>query len=466
MKILVIGLGTGGSRIADQMVGIDKHQHQIHVNAIVVDNDPDILEKLQNVENSGKFYFPKDNLEDPTSLTTDLTIEEVSAKLRASNTRSCDMILIVCGLGGSLVHLIPAMMAVIKQSFIEPVFGLVILPENAATPEQLRSAVSQLNMLEKLLQGIILLDNQFWLNKARIAEPGLVPLRQSRITDHILHGGAVETPDLDPYDFVNHAIAKRIMILAQAGDITSTPPEMVLDTQEVLQTITGMHYIALGYAETGPTSGKSFKGLEKKPFEKLSLDKLSFDKFRQKEQSLVLKHEQASRMVSLAEQAVHRDITVECELSSAKKALVLVTGPVDELSMKGYMAIRKWIGESIQGYELRSGDAPTSKDKKNCGVLVLLAGIAVPPAVTKLRERVAALPSDESPQKEADGPPEKNSDEPPQKESDGPPQKESDGPPQKESDGPSEKSSDESPQKEADGLSEKSVDESPDKDKE
>ena len=401
MKILVIGLGTGGSRIADQMVGIDKHQHQIHVNAIVVDNDPDLLEKLQNVDNSGKFYFPKDNLEDPTSLTTDLTIEEVSARLRAWDRRSCDMILFVCGLGGSLVHLIPAMMAVIKQSFIEPVFGLVLLPENAATPEQLRSAVSQLDLLENLMQGIILVDNQFWLNKACIAEPSLVPLRQSRITDHIRHGGAVETPEFDPYDYVNHALAKRFMILAQAGDITSTPPEMVLDTQEVLQTMKGMHYIALGYAETGPTPGRSFKGREKHPFEKLSLDrlpldKLSFDKFRQKEQSFVLKHERASRMVALAEQAVYRDITVECGLSSAKKALILVTGPIDELSMKGFMAIRKWISESIQGYELRSGDAPTSKDEKQCGVLVLLAGIADPPAVIKLRERVAALSSSES----------------------------------------------------------------------
>jgi cell division GTPase FtsZ len=384
------------------------------VNAIAVDNDPDILEKLQNIDNSGKFYCPKDNLEDPTSLTTDLTIEEVSAKLRAWDTRSCDMILIVCGLGGSLVHLIPAMMAVIKQSFIEPVFGLVLLPENAATPEQLRCAVSQLDLLENLMQGMILVDNQFWLNKARIAEPGLVPLRQSRITDHILHGGAVGTPDCDPYDYVNCAIAKQIMILAQAGDITSTPPEMVLDTQEILQTITGMHYIALGYAQTGTIPGRSFKGREKLPLEKLSLDKLPldklpldklpFDKYKQKEQSFVLKHERASRMVALAEQAVHRDITVECELSSAKKALILVTGPIDELSMKGFMAIRKWISESIQGYELRSGDAPTSKDEKRCGVLVLLAGIADPPAVLKLRERVAALSSYESPdQKEDEG---------------------------------------------------------------
>jgi len=391
MKILVIGLGTGGSRIADQMMSIDRQQQQTHVNAIVVDNDPDILEKLQNIDISGKFYFPKDNLEDPTSLTTDLTIEEVSAKLRAWDARSCDMILIVCGLGGSLVHLIPAMMTVIKQSFMEPVFGLAILPENAATPEQLRSAVSQLDLLEEHLQGIIPLDNQFWLNKAQIAEPGLRPLRQSRITDHILHGGAVEIPAFDPYDYVNHAIAKRILILAQAGDISRTPPEMVLDTQEILQTISGMRYIALGYAETELTLEKSFKGLEKLPFEKLPLDKLSFDKFRQKEQSLVLKHERASRMVSLAEQAVYRDITVECELSSAKKALVLVTGPIEELSMKGFMAIRKWISESIQGYELRSGDSPTSKDEKHCGILVLLAGIAVPPAVMKLRERVAAL---------------------------------------------------------------------------
>ena len=381
MKILVIGLGTGGSRIADQMKAIDRRRHQTHVTAIVVDNDPDILQSLQNIDDYGKFYFPKDNLEDPTFLTTDLTVEEVCAKLRSCDKRAFDMILIVCGLGGSLVPLIPTMMTVIEQSFVEPVFGLVLLPEDAAPSDHIRSAVSQLEMLDNMMHGIIFVDNQFWLNKARIAEPGLVPLRQSRITDQIIHGGAVEVPPFDPYDYVNQALAKRIMILAQAGDITNTPPEIVLDTQEILQTITGMHYIALGYAETDPVPGKPL----------MSFEKLPLDKFRQKEQSFVEKHERASRMVSLAEQAVHRDITAECELSSAKKALVLVTGPEEELSMKGFMAIRKWISESMKGYELRSGDVPTSGDERQCGVLVLLAGIDEPSAIARLRERAAAL---------------------------------------------------------------------------
>jgi cell division GTPase FtsZ len=278
------------------------------------------------------------------------------------------------------------MMRVIEESFVEPVFVLVILPEDAAPPDQIRSAASQLRMLQNKMHGIILVDNQFWLNKARLAEPGLVPLRQSKITDQIIHGGAVEVPPFDPYDHVNQAIAKRIMILAQAGEITNTPPETVLDTQEVLQTITGMHYIALGYAEIALAPEKSLMGL----------DKLPLDKFRQKEQSFVAKHERASRMVALAEQAVHRDITVECELSSVTKALVLVTGPEEELSMKGFMAIRKWISESMRGYELRSGDAPTSGDERACGVLVLFAGIAEPPAVTRLKERAASLSSSES----------------------------------------------------------------------
>ena len=381
MRILVIGLGTGGSRIADQMVGIDQERHQAHINAIVVDNDPDVLENLKNIDESGKFYFPKDNLEVPTSHITDLTIEEVSTKLRGCDKRACDLILIVCGLGGSLVHLVSPMMTAITQSFVEPVFGLVLLPEDAATPDQVCSAVSQLKLLESTLHGIVLVDNQFWLNKARIAEPSLVPLRQSRITDRILHGGGVEIPPFDPYDYVNNAIAQRILVLARAGDITDHHPEMVLDTQEILQTITNTHYIALGYAENEIGSEKSL----------LPLDTLPLSRFKQKEQSLVAKHGRVSRMVSLAEQAVHRDISAECDLQSAQKALVLVTGPEDELSMKGFMAIRKWISENIRGYELRSGDAPTSGNENRCGVLVVLAGIDEPPAVTRLKARAETV---------------------------------------------------------------------------
>jgi cell division GTPase FtsZ len=52
------------------------------------------------------------------------------------------------------------------------------------------------------------------------------------------------------------------------------------------------------------------------------------------------------------------DISAYCDFTTAKKALILLSGPEDELSMKGYMAVRKWIDESIAGYEMRAGDIP------------------------------------------------------------------------------------------------------------
>ncbi len=36
-------------------------------------------------------------------------------------------------------------------------------------------------------------------------------------------------------------------------------------------------------------------------------------------------------------------------MTSAHKALILIAGPSHELSLKGYMTVRKWIDRSIAG---------------------------------------------------------------------------------------------------------------------
>ena len=57
--------------------------------------------------------------------------------------------------------------------------------------------------------------------------------------------------------------------------------------------------------------------------------------------------------------------------------------------MKGFMAVRKWIDESIDGFELRSGDNPiASRYASHVSVLILLSGVRAVQRVQELDQLV------------------------------------------------------------------------------
>jgi len=70
---------------------------------------------------------------------------------------------------------------------------------------------------------------------------------------------------------------------------------------------------------------------------------------------------------------VYDDISIPCDLTSAEKALVLIAGPSQELSMRGFQTVRKWIDRSIAGLEMRSGDYPV-KNTRYVGIIIMLSG--------------------------------------------------------------------------------------------
>jgi cell division GTPase FtsZ len=356
---LVIGLGTAGSRIAD-LIGepSGKSSRCTGVHAIAVDNDPNVLDSLSNIERRAKFYFPKDDISSPELLTTSFTIDEVKALLRAYDTRGHDAVMLCAGLGGGLIDLVPHLVQIIRETMFEPVFGLVTLPAEEEGEFRLKKAAANMRKIRGLLDGIFVFDNNLWIKKAREQNEAAIQQKNQGISEIIISGETRDRRSFDPYDLINHQIARRIRLLIQAGEVNEVAPQMVLDTREILNTITGMDLITIGLADDK---------LRESP--KIGL-------FRQKEESIVSRQNRAGRIVNLAERAVFRDISAYCDLSSARKALILLSGPEEELSMKGFMAIRKWIDDSIDGYELRSGDNPiTARQSPRVSVLIVLSGV-------------------------------------------------------------------------------------------
>jgi hypothetical protein len=131
----------------------------------------------------------------------------------------------------------------------------------------------------------------------------------------------------------------------------------------------GMGYITIGYA------------VERLPHNPLRfLSNLRPTGFFADEQI-----KKASRIVDLAKQAIYHEISTPCDMTSAHKALILIAGPSHELSLKGFMTVRKWIDRSIAGLETRSGDYPVM-NTKNVAIIVMLSGLENIPRLTELKE--------------------------------------------------------------------------------
>jgi hypothetical protein len=96
-------------------------------------------------------------------------------------------------------------------------------------------------------------------------------------------------------------------------------------------------------------------------------------------------NKKASRIVDLAKQAIYHEISTPCDMTSAHKALVLIAGPSHELSLKGFMTVRKWIDRSIAGLETRSGDYPVM-NTKNVAIIIMLSGLENIPRITELKD--------------------------------------------------------------------------------
>ena len=174
------------------------------------------------------------------------------------------------------------------------------------------------------------------------------------------------------YKSRNTDIARHLGLLLRAGEISEggeiETGEVVLDAGEILNTIRGMGFIAIGYAAA------------KTMDEKFHIGSL----FRHTGTQVESGHKKAERLVDLAKEAVYEKISVPCDLTSAEKALILVAGPTQAISMKGLMTVRKWIDRSIAGMEMRSGDYPV-KNTRYIAIIIILAGLSNIPRIKEIR---------------------------------------------------------------------------------
>jgi cell division GTPase FtsZ len=380
MRILAIGLGGAGCRIVYSLYTTDRRSSKVVcVQALAIDVNSDTFAQMVDLPDSAKLFFapidPDIQTEENKDIkTATIDIGEIVARFQNIEIGETDAIFVCCGLGGSMVDVAPHIISALRASITEPIFGLVTLPCLAEGERHSAKAADDLDMLTPLLDGIILFDNETWYKKTKALRSTLSKKEKGWTEKFGFRKSEPEiSPQIATYLLLNEGIVRRISLILRAGEFKADGgldfAEVVLDSGEVLNTMKGMGYITIGYA------------VERLPHNPLGfLTSLRPTGFFADEHN-----KKASRIVDLAKQAIYHEISTPCDMTSAHKALVLIAGPSHELSLKGFMTVRKWIDRSIAGLETRSGDYPVM-NTKNVAIIIMLSGLENIPRITELKE--------------------------------------------------------------------------------
>jgi len=370
MRILAIGLGGAGTRIVDQLYDHDTRSGVGCVNALAIDMDGNSLRQLEFIPQPQRMNFPSIDPDIHFDVPSTVNVEEIMTMIQRMDTVEIDAIMIFAGLGGSVIDAVPSLVEELRIAYIEPIFGVCTLPMRHEGKKVSSKAADDIAMLRNVLDAVILFDNETWFEKLQAEyHEHSVAGEEKRIAYPVKR--FPENPR-DLYRLLNDRIARQTGLLLRAGEFNEEGlevAEVVLDAGEVLNTLRNNGLVAIGYAA--------------EPLH-ASL-KERFQNWRSETYFSEFSHKRATRIVSLAKRAVYEDISIPCDITSADKALVLIAGPSQELSMKGFQTVRKWIDRSISGLEMRSGDYPV-RNTKYVGIIIALSGIENIPRVHELSE--------------------------------------------------------------------------------
>ena len=179
MRIVAIGLGGAGCRIVDSLYAIDRRSSKVAcIQGLAVDVDETTLQQLRGIPDSSKLYFPTFDPENPHSPiagpTATIDIAEIVSRIHNIESGETDAIFICCGLGGSMSDIVPHVIAGLRSSIVDPIFGLVTLPCLAEGAKRSVKAADDIDILSPLLDGVILFDNETWYKKTRAEHAKMV----------------------------------------------------------------------------------------------------------------------------------------------------------------------------------------------------------------------------------------------------------------------------------------------------
>jgi len=358
MKLALIGVGQAGGKVVDKFIEYDKqHGAEIVRGAVAVNTATADLRGLTHIPEDRRILVGQAEVKghgvgadnELGAEVVERDLGEIQGALDMVPSHEVDAFLVVAGLGGGTGSGgAPVIAKYLKRIYTEPVYGLGILPGSDEGGIYTLNAARSLQTFVREVDNLLVFDNDAW--------------RQT--SESVTEGFAA----------INEQIVRRFGLLFSAGEIQAgnDVAESVVDSSEIINTLSGGGISTLGYAESAVDEPKR-QGL----LSRLSGGGDSNGSFDSADTT--------NRITSLVRKATLGRLTLPCEVDGTERALLVVAGAGPLLNRKGIERSRKWLEEQTGSMEVRGGDYP----RKGSGVVatvVLLAGVTNVPRVKELQQ--------------------------------------------------------------------------------
>ena len=346
MRLLILGCGQCGGRIADEFALMNKTSHtrrgiSVITNALAINTDIADLSGLSHIQSDyqhriliggkktgghgvGKINELGAELAREDS---DKVIEGINATQLFSET---DAFLVIAGAaGGTGSGALPVITQLLRERYREkPVYNLIALPfsyEETTEERCIYNVGTCLKSAYLVADALFLVDNQRYSQR--------------------------NTPMRNNLTKINRQIVKPFYNLLCAGEETDSRyiGSRILDAGDIIQTLTG--WTAVGYGE-----------MKISRIRLLGENKLHFrDKVTKTQKGLQVMDDAISQL------------SMRCNVRDARKALYLLTAPSEEMSLELIKEISGSLKNIAVDAIIRSGDYP--RGKGSIAVTVLLSDL-------------------------------------------------------------------------------------------
>ena len=362
MKLVVVGVGQCGGRIADEFARLQARawefrRLEIILDTFAVNTDTADMASIRSIQNDyqhkilvGAAQTRGHGVAKISELGAEIVKADsdkiIDAMRSTSRFYEGDAFLVIAGTaGGTGGGGAPVLVNELKNRFDKPVYGMLVLPfdhEEQTEERALYNSALCLKATSSLADAIFLVDNQRYVRK------------DSSLKSNI--------------SGINRTITEPFLNPLSAGEEKrgSNIGAKLLDAGDIMQTLEG--WSAISY------------GVVKIPFIPLPWD-YSPD-YRKRGTS-------AHRGIQAMDQALG-EMSIDFDPEEAYNGLFLISAPHRELNMN----LVKELGDHLRNFApqavIRNGDYP--RNKASIDVTVILSRIACVPRVIQIYEKATSLP--------------------------------------------------------------------------
>ena len=356
MKLATIGVGNAGTKILDRMLEFEQQtnrnlcRHALAINTARTDlAKPDYIPEDRRVligdtHQEAKGHGVGGDV-DVGAEVAKTDIEEIRRAFDDVEIHDVDALFVSAGLGGGTGSGAgPVVIDELQKMYDEPVYGLGVIPGKYEGGRPALNAARSLQSFVNKVDNFIAFDNDAWRARDQTIEEG--------------------------YDEMNQELATRIVTLLAAGEQDDTDiAENAMDSSDIMRTLDTGGVSSIGYASSRV---ESQEGL---------LNKLSANGDKIEDEA-----SDASKIKGLVRRAVNSRLTIPCEVSSADRALVVLSGPPEMFARKGLESARQWLEQEADTVEVLAGDDPRNNATELAAV-VLLSNVTETPRIDEIQSQ-------------------------------------------------------------------------------